>query len=117
MKKPWVDHAAIRVGDLEWYVAFLQNALGLKITEVQGANPDRPDQVWIGGFQLTRDDAYVPRPFTQERMWHIGVDVADLDETLARALTDSRVTPFSDDPAQKYWLTLPDGLVIELVNR
>ena len=50
MKKAKLDHLALRVADLEWYVDFLQSVFGMQITETQGDDPSRPEQVWLGGF-------------------------------------------------------------------
>lgn len=116
MNKPWVEHVAIRVRDLEWHLAFFRDALGMEITEVQG-DAARPAQVWIGGIQLTRDDAFAPRPNAEERAWHIGIHIADIDAALSRVKAYHRVKAYSDDANQQNWFILPDGLVIELVNK
>lgn len=116
MKTNWVEHVAVRVKDLEWHLAFFRDALGMGVTEVQGAD-DAPDQVWVGGIQLTRDGSYTPRSHTQERVWHIGINVPDIDTALRRVRSYGEVSPFNDNPEQESWFVLPDGLVIELVSK
>lgn len=117
MKKARLDHIAVRVQNLEWYLAFLQDVFGMKKTESRGADPARPDQVWVGGFQLTRDIDYRPMLDQPERIWHVSIDVADLATTAKAISAYPQVRPYSDNPEQKYWFVLPDGLIIELVNR
>lgn len=116
MNKSHIDHAAIRVRDLEWHHAFFRDALAMKTTEIQGGTA-RPDQVWIGGVQLTRDESYAPRPQAEERVWHIGVAVRDVEKAAKTVAAYPGVAPFSTDPGQQYWFLLPEGLVIELVER
>jgi len=110
-RKNWVEHTAIRVKDLAWYLDFFQNAVGLSITEVQG-DEKNPVQVWIGGLQLTVDPDYISRDYTEERGWHIGINVEDVPAVMQRACSSEGVTPF---PGKDHWFVLPDGLVIELV--
>ena len=118
MKKARLDHVAIRVENLEWYLEFFRDVFGMEITQARGADPTRPDEVWIGGFQLTRDTRYQPpRDGQAERAWHVAVDVPDLD-TAARAMsTYPQVRLWDGKPEHQYWFLLPDGLIIELVNR
>lgn len=116
MKRNRVEHVAVRVRDLEWQRAFFRNALGMEETEVQG-DASRPAQVWIGGVQLTRDENYAPRPQAEERVWHIGIDVRNLEATAKTVAAYPGVEPFSTDPGHKYWFLLPEGLVVELVER
>ena len=116
MKQNRVEHVAVRVKDLEWHRAFFRDALGMAETETQG-EASRPAQVWIGGVQLTRDENYAPRPQAEERVWHIGIDVRNLEETAKTVAAYPGVAPFSTDPGQKYWFLLPEGLVMELVER
>ena len=118
MKKARLDHLALRVADLEWYVAFLQSVFDMEITETQGDVPARPAQVWMGGFQLTRDTQIAPTKDTQpERIWHVGIDVADPDTTAKKMLAYSGVRRWNNKQEQQYWLVLPDGMIIELVDR
>lgn len=118
MKKARLDHIAIRVNNLEWYLSFLQNVFKMEITEVQGADSALPDQVWLGGFQLTRDTQYQPPLNGQpERVWHVCIDVDNLDSTAKAMLDYPQVRQWDDKPEHKYWFALPDGLIIELVNR
>ena len=118
MKKARLAHLALRVADLEWYVDFLQLVFDMEITETQGDDLARPAQVWLGGFQLTRDTQIAPTKDTQpERVWHVSIDVADCDATAKKMLAYPNVRQWNDRPEQQYWLVLPDGLIIELVDR
>ncbi len=90
----------------------------MEAAQVKGEDPARPDQVWIGGFQLTRDAQYQPPADGQaERAWHVGVDVADLEAAAKAMAAYPQVRLWDDTPEHKYWFALPDGLIIELVNR
>jgi len=118
MKKAKLDHLALRVADLEWYVDFLQSVFDMQITETQGDDPSRPEQVWLGGFQLTRSGQITPKQDTHsERIWHVSIDVADRDAAANAMLDYPGVKRWKDKPEQQYWLVLPDGLIIELVDR
>ena len=117
MKKARLDHVALRVADLEWYVAFFQQVFDMEITDSRG-DPEHPDQVWLGGFQLTRDLQFSPTKDSHlERAWHVSIDVDDKDAVASAMLNYPDVRQWNDNPDQKYWLVLPDGLIIELVNR
>ena len=116
MNRNHVEHVAVKVRDLEWHRAFFRDVLGMKETEVQG-DADWPKQVWVGGVQLTRDSGYTPRPQAEERVWHIGVNVRDIETAAKDVAAYPGVTRFSDAPGQEYWYVLPEGLVMELVSR
>ena len=116
MNRNHVEHVAVRVRDLEWHRVFFRDALGMRETEVQG-EAERPRQVWVGGMQLTRDSEYAPRPQAEERVWHIGVNVRNIEAADRDVAAYPGVKRFGDDPGQKYWFILPEGLVMELVQR
>lgn len=111
--KAWVEHVAIRVQSLTWYQTFLQQVFGMEITQTKGDAED-PQQIWLGGFQLTKQPDYCPEPDHRQLVWHIAVAVENPDETAEKMQKYPSVKPYGD-PVQKNWFCLPDGLVIELV--
>lgn len=45
-----VDHVAIKVQDMRWYLDFFTEALGMRVTDTDG-DPRDPQQAWlIGGI-------------------------------------------------------------------
>ncbi|MCD8077816.1 MAG: VOC family protein [Lachnospiraceae bacterium] len=110
--RSYVEHVALRVRDMEWYLAFFQDVLGMDVREVAG-DPERPDQIWVGGMQLTRAD-------TQERsdpdtvaVWHVGIFTEHLEETLEKVYSYPEIRSM---PQGRNWFLLPDGLGVELMQ-
>ncbi|MDF2501781.1 MAG: glyoxalase [Anaerosporomusa subterranea] len=90
-KKSYLEHAAIHVKDIHWHVRFFQEALGMSIRKIDGP-VEQPKQVWMfGGPQLVSDPGFTT---PEGRMAHLG----------------------SQMPQGRNWITLPDGLCIELMQ-
>lgn len=104
MKKACLDHVAVYVDDLHWYIHFFEHTLGFKERK-----RDEQDgilkQVWLdGGIQLIEETS-------EKQMAHIGITVPDLLETLRKMQTFN----LKELPKGANWLELPNGLVIELI--
>ena len=112
--KPRVEHVAVRVRDLEGYLDFFQNVMGMAVTEEQRATDGTVKQVWVGGMQLQRDDTFDPALREHEQMTHIGIDVDDVDALLEKVYACEGITQHGEN---RNWFALPDGPVIELVSR
>ncbi len=108
-KRSYVEHAAIRVRDIDWHIRFFREALGMTIREVEG-DPARPKQVWtVGGVQLVHDPAYAG---PEGRLGHLGIFTEDLEAALTAALAHGAQAL----PQGRNWLALPDGLVLEIMQ-
>src|SRR5512142_2242848 len=108
-QRSYVEHAAIRVRDIDWHIRFFREALGMTVREVDG-NPDHPKQVWtVGGVQLIHDAAYTG---PEGRLGHLGIFTEDLESALAAAVAHG-AQPL---PHGRNWLALPEGLVLELLQ-
>jgi predicted enzyme related to lactoylglutathione lyase len=108
-KKSYLEHAAIHVKDIHWHVRFFQEALGMTIRKIDGP-VEEPKQVWMfGGPQLVSDPGFVG---PEGRMAHLGIMVEDL----AAALDEVYTWGVSEMPQGRNWITLPDGLCIELMQ-
>ncbi|WP_347268869.1 VOC family protein [Paracoccus sp. (in: a-proteobacteria)] len=104
----FLEHVAFRVRDPAPHVAFFGAVLGLEVREIAGP-ADAPDQVWLeGGLQLVRD----PEPGEMGRLLHLGLMVEDLHATIAAA----RAHGAQQLARGSNWLSLPDGLVLELIE-
>lgn len=112
--KPRVEHVAVRVRDLEGYLDFFQNVMGMAVTETQCAEDGTVEQAWVGGMQLQRDAGYDPALRANEQMTHIGIGVDDADALLEKVYACEGVTQHGEN---RNWFALPDGPVIELVAR
>jgi predicted enzyme related to lactoylglutathione lyase len=108
-KQSYVEHAAIRVKDINWHIRFFHDVFGMTLRQVQGPE-DTPSQVWtIGGVQLiAAPDFSGP----EGRLGHLGVMTEDLEAALAEA-EKWGVTHL---PQGRNWLALPDGLCIEVMQ-
>lgn len=108
-KRSYVEHVAIRVRDVHWHIRFFREALGMTVREVEGST-DRPRQVWtVGGVQLMADPEFAG---PEGRLMHLGVMTEDLEGALAAA----KAFGVTELPQGRNWLSLPDGLSIEVIQ-
>jgi len=108
-KKSYLEHAAIRVKDIQWHIRFFKEALGMPLRSVDGPADD-PKQVWtIGGLQLVSDPAFEG---PEGRIAHLGIMTEDV-EALLEEVYKWGVTQM---PQGRHWFALPDGLVIEILQ-
>jgi catechol 2,3-dioxygenase-like lactoylglutathione lyase family enzyme len=107
--KSYVEHVAIRVRDIRWHIRFFSEALGMTIREVDGT-PGQPKQVWtVGGVQLMADPDFKG---PEGRLAHLGVMTEDLEAALAAA----KAFGVTELPQGRNWLSLPDGLAVEIIQ-
>jgi catechol 2,3-dioxygenase-like lactoylglutathione lyase family enzyme len=105
----YVEHVAIRVGDLAWHLRFFRDALGMAVREVDGP-ADAPRQVWLhGGPQLVADTDFAG---PEGRLYHLGIMTDDLEAAI-QAAAGWGLQPM---PQGRNWLATPDGLAIELLQ-
>lgn len=105
---PIVDHAAIFVNDIKWYMDFFARVLNMPVKEIDG-DPAAPNQAWLeGGIQLIAKPGFSE---PEGRMAHIGITVEDAEAVLERAYR-SGVTEL---PQGRNWIRLPDGLCLEIL--
>ena len=108
-KKSYVEHTAIRVKDIEWYIRFFKEALGISVCTVDGA-AENPNQVWLlGGIQLISDPVFEG---AKGRMDHIAIVTEDLKLALQQIYT----WEVTEAPKGRNWIELPDGLLLELIQ-
>jgi catechol 2,3-dioxygenase-like lactoylglutathione lyase family enzyme len=107
-KRAYLEHAAIRVRDIEWHIRFFREVLGMTLRDDRRGQT--PSQVWtIGGVQLIEDAGF---DGPEGRLAHLGVMVEDEAEVLREAAAWG-VTALPQGPN---WLRLPDGLCIEILQ-
>ena len=107
-KRAYVEHAAIRVRDLDWHIRFFRDVLGMDLRDDRRG--ETPSQVWtVGGVQLIADLTFKG---PEGRLAHLGVMVEDVAEVLREA-SSWNVTEL---PQGWNWLRLPDGLCIEILQ-
>ena len=111
-KKSYLEHVAVRVKDMQWYINFFEKALGMDIRQLNGTR-ENPEQVWIGGMQLTSAPNFEGGDYTNERAWHIGIFTENLEESLREVYSFEGV---KEMPHGRNWFSLPDGLSIELMQ-
>ncbi len=109
-KRTFVEHTAIRVKDIRWYVRFFCEALGMQINSVDGSADD-PKQVWLlGGLQLISDPKFEG---PEGRLAHLGI----MTENLEKALEKVYKWGVTELPQGRNWFVLPDGLSVELLQK
>lgn len=107
-KRAYVEHAAIRVRDIEWHIRFFRDVLGMTLRDDRRG--ETPSQVWtIGGVQLIADPDFAGG---EGRLAHLGIMVED-EAVVLREAANWGVTELPQGPN---WLRLPDGLCIEILQ-
>lgn len=102
----YIDHAAYKVENLEWYIHFFDAVFQMTVYREQ-TGPDGLRKVWlVGGVQLCE----VKEPCTQNgRTDHLCLIVDDLEGARGMALS------LGCKPLPKHhWVELPDGLKVEM---
>lgn len=108
-KKAYLEHSAIRVKDIDWYIRFFKEALNMPIRKIDGAK-DNPRQIWtIGGIQLIADPNFSG---IEGRLAHLGIMVEDLEA----AMEEVYKWNVTELPKGHNWVVLPDGLSLELIQ-
>ncbi len=107
--RSYVEHAAVRVKDIQWHIRFFREALGMTLREVEGT-AEAPSQVWtVGGVQLIHDPSFAG---PEGRIAHLGIMTEDLDS----ALNEAYARGAKQLPQGRNWIALPDGLALELIQ-
>ena len=107
-KQAYVEHAAIRVRDIEWHIRFFREVLGMGLRDDRRG--ETPSQVWtVGGVQLMADPGFAG---PEGRLAHLGIMVEDQAEVLHEAAAWGGTAL----PQGPNWLALPDGLCIEILQ-
>jgi catechol 2,3-dioxygenase-like lactoylglutathione lyase family enzyme len=111
--RAYLEHAAIRVKDIQWHIRFFLEVLGMDVREVDGPL-DAPNQYWtLGGIQLmSTPDFQAPPSNVSGWLAHLGIMVDNLDAALELA----QAWNVKALPQGHNWLQLPDGLAIELIQ-
>ena len=109
LKTSYLEHAAIRVQDIQWHIRFFREALGMPVQRVQGDAED-PAQVWtVGGMQLVSAKDFAG---PEGRLAHLGIRTEDLPA----ALEEVYKWGVTELPQGRNWFATPDGLQIELMQ-
>ena len=110
--KTYVDHICLNVANYDWYVEFFKNVFEMRPYKEIGEKGSR--KLWFDqGIQL--NEAAEDAPSAGSKYDHIGlsVDTADMEEILRRA----KEYGCTSLPKGEKWISLRDGLVIELMIR
>lgn len=107
-KRAYVEHAAIRVRDMDWHVCFFRDVLGMGLRDDRRG--EAPSQAWtVGGVQLIADPGFEGG---EGRLAHLGIMVEDQ----AAVLREAQSWGVAELPQGPNWLRLPDGLCIEILQ-
>jgi predicted enzyme related to lactoylglutathione lyase len=104
----FVDHVALFVQDIQWYISFFEEVFGMEIKRFEGTLPS-PEKLWFSnGIQLiSTDECTEP----SGNLAHIGIFVSDIDAVLEKAYQRGAVAL----PKGRHWLKLMDGLCLEIM--
>ncbi|MEY8336823.1 VOC family protein [Lachnospiraceae bacterium 62-35] len=109
--KSMIDHAAVAVNDINWYIRFFKRAFDMEVREYDGPK-ENPKQVWMtGGVQLiaSSEEAFA----SQDRCRHLGIAVSDKEECLKRAYEEFDA---QEMPQGHNWVRVGDGLCVEVLD-
>ncbi len=105
-----LDHVALYVKDMNWFIAFFRDCLKMKVKHFVGPE-DCPDDIWFAcGIQLTKApdkpdyDGITP-------LAHFGIDVTDQKETINRC----HEYGLRSDERGENWVWLPEGILMEIL--
>lgn len=108
MNKAYIEHVAVYVTDIDWYIEFFEHTLNFT-ERMRKEEAGQPRQVWLyGGIQLIE----VPENQGAGKLGHLGIMAEDQQGALAKIRTyDVKPMPQGDN-----WLELPDGLCLEILQ-
>lgn len=108
MIKGYIEHVAIKVTDLEWFLDFFTTALGFeerKREEKEG----QISQTWLnGGLQLIRQKTGLQHEGT---LAHLGI-MTDHYSEVVTAMNNLGIYAM---PKGDKWFELPEGLILEVM--
>lgn len=105
----FIEHAAVRVNDLEWHIRFFREVLEMTIEKTATA-ADGTQNVWLkGGIQLT----WRPGRSEKSSLDHLGVVTQDLGKVMEKLRQWSSIEYIPDKPVGT-WIRLPEGLTLEM---
>ncbi|MGM0215829.1 VOC family protein [Enterococcus sp. AZ109] len=108
MTKAYIEHIAVFVTDVEWYVDFFYQTLSFT-ERLRKEEPGQPKQVWLyGGIQLIESQ----EKHHSGKLGHLGIMVDDQQAVLKKINT----YPVKQLPQGENWLQLPDGLCLEILQ-
>ena len=108
----FVEHVAIRVYDMKWYVKFLTEVLGMSVVKTT-TGPGDIENVWLnGGIQLISQ----PDPLDKNIVEHLCIVTENLEAVMQKMDALDQVTRIPNKPIGT-WVRLPDGLVLELFEQ
>lgn len=105
-----INHVALNVSDLSWYIDFFANAFGMKVIDEESENAQLK-QVWIeGGIQLI-DNVDINHVYPSS-LAHIAIEVSDLPDAITKVKSLGGTTMSKGDN----WFELPGGICLELLD-
>lgn len=105
-----VNHVALNVSQINWYVEFFDNAFGMKVFESE-LDDGQLRQVWIeGGLQLINNSG--SNYSSSSPLAHIALEVDDLPGAIGKVIANGGTTMAKGDN----WLEIPGGICLELLD-
>lgn len=116
MAAPTINHVAIRTNDLEKYLDFFTQVMGMEVQLTDPADGTAPlRQVWVGGVQIQRDESFDHTDALDGQMSHFGIEAEDVDAVLDRVYQYPGIT--TAEGHERNWFVFPSGPMIEVVPR
>jgi hypothetical protein len=104
----FVEHVAILVKDIDWYIDFFTDILGMSIVKTSEESGVIKN-VWLnGGIQLTLSENF----YENSCIEHLGIVVRNLDATLMKIYSCKNIIQVPDK--SRNWVELPEGLQLEI---
>ena len=108
----FLEHAAVRVENLDWHIYFFTEILGMTVERTAKA-PDGTQNVWLnGGIQLTARQGVIEKSSVD----HLGIVTEDLSSVMEKIRCLPAIELIPNKPVGT-WVRLPEGLVLELFEQ
>ena len=106
----YVEHAAVRVKDLQWHVDFFAQVFGMTVWK-KSQPGDKLTQIWLtGGVQLIYSPDF--KGAADGQLGHLGLMVNDMEKVLEKA----HALGAKELPQGRNWFALPEGIAIEVIE-
>ena len=108
--KGYVEHVALHVENIEWYIRYFQEIFGMETVRLEEKDGSIR-QAWLhGGIQLTYCENFKISEPKFQGLTHIGIVVEDVE----RAIEESQARGLCLLKDKKDWICLPNGVLLEI---
>ena len=105
-----LDHVAINVSDIAWYIDFFSRAFGMTVVDTDVKN-DQIHQAWLdGGIQIIQTPTFSHA--SSSVLAHIAIKVDNLSDAITRV----KLSGGTAMQKGENWFQLPGDVYLELLD-